>query len=93
MKKDIAQHVAQCDTCQRTNAEHHKPVGLLQPLPIPEWKWEEIGMDFVVGLPQSLRGNDSIWVVIDRLTKVAHFISVRRLPTKEPPLLGCISRK
>ncbi len=77
MKKEIAQYVARCDTCQRTKAEHQKPAGLLQPLPIPEWKWEEIGMYFVTGLPRSQRGNDSIWVIIDRLTKVAHFIPVK----------------
>jgi hypothetical protein len=77
MKKDIAQHGAQCDTCQRTKAEHQKPAVLLQPLPVPEWKWEEIGMDFVVGLPRSPKGNDSIWVIIDRFSKVAHFILVK----------------
>jgi hypothetical protein len=69
--------VARCDTCQRTKAEHQKPAGLLQPLPVPEWKWEEIGMDFVTGLPRTQKGNDSIWVIIDRLTKVAHFITVK----------------
>jgi hypothetical protein len=77
MKKEIAQYVARCDTCQRTKAEHQKPVGLLQPLPVPEWKWEEIGMDFVTGLRRTQKGNDSIWVIIDRLTKVAHFIPVK----------------
>jgi hypothetical protein len=77
MKKEIAQYVARCDTCQRTKAEHQKPAGLLQPLPVPEWKWEEIGMDFVTGLPRTQKGNDSIWVIIDRLTKVAHFIPVK----------------
>jgi hypothetical protein len=77
MKKEIAQYVARCDTCQRTKAEHQKPSGLLQPLPVPEWKWEEIGMDFVTGLPLTQKGNDSIWVIIDRLTKVAHFIPVK----------------
>jgi hypothetical protein len=60
MKKEIAQYVAWCDTCQRTKAEHQKPAGLLQPLPVPEWKWEEIGMDFVTGLPRTQKGNDSI---------------------------------
>jgi hypothetical protein len=64
MKKEIAQYVAWCDTCQRTKAEHQKPAGLLQPLPVPEWKWEEIGMDFVTGLPRTQKGNDSIWVII-----------------------------
>jgi hypothetical protein len=77
MKKEIAQYVARCDTCQRTKAEHQKPAGLLQPLPVPEWKWEEIGMDFVTGLPRTQKGNDSIWVIIDRLTKVSHFIPVK----------------
>jgi hypothetical protein len=60
MKKEIAQYVARCDTCQQTKAEHQKPAGLLQPLLVPEWKWEEIGMDFVTGLPQTQKGNDSI---------------------------------
>jgi hypothetical protein len=77
MKKEIARYVARCDTSQRTKAEHQKPAGLLQPLPVPEWKWEEIGMDFVTGLPRTQKGNDSIWVIIDRLTKVAHFIPVK----------------
>jgi hypothetical protein len=69
--------VARCDTYQRTKAEHQKPTGLLQPLPVPEWKWEEIGMYFVTGRPQTHNGNDSIWVIIDRLTKVAHFILLK----------------
>ncbi|XP_066159624.1 uncharacterized protein [Oryza sativa Japonica Group] len=61
---------------QRVKAEHQRPAGLLQPLQIPEWKWEEIGMDFITGLPRTSSGHDSIWVVVDRLTKVAHFIPV-----------------
>jgi hypothetical protein len=77
MKRVIAHYVARCDTCQRTKAEHQKPAGLLQPLPVPKWKWEEIDMDFVTGLPRTQKGNDSIWVIIDRLTKVAHFIPVK----------------
>jgi hypothetical protein len=77
MKGDIAQFVAHCDTCQRIKAEHQKPAGLLQPLPIPVWKWDEIGMDFVVGLPKTRKGNDYIWVIVDRLTKVAHYLPVR----------------
>ncbi|WVZ48657.1 LOW QUALITY PROTEIN: hypothetical protein U9M48_000078 [Paspalum notatum var. saurae] len=77
MKREVAAYVALCDVCQRVKAEHQKPAGLLQPLKIPEWKWEEIGMDFIVGLPRTQSGFDSIWVVVDRLTKVAHFIPVK----------------
>jgi hypothetical protein len=66
-----------CDTCQRVKAEHQRPAGLLQPLKIPEWKWEEIGMDFIVGLPRTQDGYDSIWVIVDRLAKVANFIPVK----------------
>jgi hypothetical protein len=58
-------------------AEHQKPARLLWPLKIPEWKWEEIGMDFIVGLPRTQAGDDSIWVIVDQLTKVAHFITVK----------------
>nr|AAV43966.1 putative polyprotein [Oryza sativa Japonica Group] len=58
-------------------AEHQRPAGLLQPLPIPEWKWEEIGMDFITGLPRTPSGYDSIWVIVDRLTKSAHFVPVK----------------
>jgi len=58
MKADIAQFIAHCDICQRVKAKHQKPAGLLQPLPIPVWKWDEIGMDFVVGLPRTQKGND-----------------------------------
>ena len=74
MKRSVAEYVAICNTCQRVKAEHQRPAGLLQPLKIPEWKWEEITMDFVVGLPRTQQGYNSIWVVVDRLTKVAHFI-------------------
>nr|AAX95140.1 retrotransposon protein, putative, Ty3-gypsy sub-class [Oryza sativa Japonica Group]ABA92431.1 retrotransposon protein, putative, Ty3-gypsy subclass [Oryza sativa Japonica Group] len=76
MRREIAGFVALCDVCQRVKAEHQRPAGLLQPLQIPEWKWEEIGMDFITGLPRTSSGHDSIWVVVDRLTKVAHFIPV-----------------
>jgi hypothetical protein len=77
MKKDVAAHVALCDVCQRVKVEHQRPAGLLQPLQVLEWKWEEIGMDFIVGLPCNRDGYDSIWVIVDRLTKVAHFIPVK----------------
>ena len=76
MKRDVATHVALCDVCQRVKTEHQRPAGLLQLLKIPEWKWQEIGMDFIVGLPRTRDGYDSIWVIVDRLSKVAHFIPV-----------------
>lgn len=81
MKRDVAEYVALCDTCQRVKGEHQRPAGLLQPLKIPEWKWEEISMDFIVGLPRTQSGYDSIWVIVDRLTKVAHFIPVKETYT------------
>jgi hypothetical protein len=77
LKRDVATHVALCDVCQRVKAGHQKPAGLLQPLKVPEWKWEEISMDFIVGLPRTWDGYDLIWVIVDRLTKVAHFIPVK----------------
>jgi hypothetical protein len=77
MKRDVAEYVPQCDTCQRVKVKHQRLARLLQPLKIPEWKWEEIGMDFIVGLPRTRVGYDLIWVIVDRLTKVAHFIPVK----------------
>jgi hypothetical protein len=77
MKRDVMEYVALCDTCQRVKAKHQRPVRLLQPLKLPEWKWEEIGMDFIVGLPRTRAGYDSIWVIVDRITKAAHFIPVK----------------
>jgi hypothetical protein len=76
MKIEIAHYVAKCDTCRRVKAIHMKTAGPLQSLPIPTWKWEDISMDFIVGLPRTAKGFDSIWVIIDRLTKIAHFLSV-----------------
>jgi hypothetical protein len=77
MKRDVAEYVALCSTCQRVKAEHQRPARLLQPLQVPEWKWEEIAIDFIIGLPRAQSGYDSIWVIVDRLTKVAHFIPVK----------------
>jgi hypothetical protein len=82
MKRDVAAHVALCNTCHRVKAEHQRPAGLPQTLKVPEWKWEEIGMDFIVGLPRTRDGYDSIWVIVDRLTKVAHFIPVKTTYTR-----------
>jgi hypothetical protein len=61
----------------RVKVEHQRPAGLLHPLKVLEWKWEEIGMYFIVGLSRTPKGYDSIWVIVDRLTKVAHFISAK----------------
>ncbi|WVZ70952.1 hypothetical protein U9M48_019581 [Paspalum notatum var. saurae] len=74
MKREIAKYVSECDVCQRVKVDHLKPAGMLQPLALPAWKWEDIHMDFIVGLPHTQRGYDSIWVIIDRFTKSAHFI-------------------
>ena len=77
MKREIARYVAECDVYRRVKAEHQRPAGTLQSLSIPEWKWDEIGMDFITGLPRTQKGNNAIWVVVDRLSKVAHFLPVR----------------
>ncbi|KAF5781372.1 putative nucleotidyltransferase, Ribonuclease H [Helianthus annuus] len=77
MKAHIATYVGKCLTCAKVKAEYQKPAGLLQQPKIPQWKWEEISMDFVTGLPRSQRGNDTIWVIVDRLTKSAHFLAIK----------------
>ncbi|KAM2690392.1 hypothetical protein EV1_043581 [Malus domestica] len=77
MKREIAEYVSRCAVCQQVKAERKKPFGLMQPLPVPQWKWENITMDFVYKLPRTRNGYDGVWVVVDRLTKSAHFIPVR----------------
>ncbi|KAI5355522.1 hypothetical protein L3X38_008417 [Prunus dulcis] len=77
MKKEIAEYVRKCLICQQVKAERQKPAGLLQPLPIPEWKWEHLTMDFVFKLPRTRNKHDREWVIVDRLTKSAHFLPVR----------------
>ena len=76
MKRDVAEYVSKCLTCQKAKAEHQRPSGMLKPLEIPEWKWDSISMDFVCCLPKMSRGQDIVWVIVDRLTKSAHFILV-----------------
>ncbi|XP_070034622.1 uncharacterized protein [Nicotiana tomentosiformis] len=76
MKKDIVEYVAHCLNCQQVKYEHPRPGGLLRGLEIPEYMWERITMDFIVGLPQTLKKFDAVWVIVDRLTKSAHFIPV-----------------
>nr|GEV92301.1 putative reverse transcriptase domain-containing protein [Tanacetum cinerariifolium] len=75
MKQDIATFVGKCLICQQVKIEHQHASGLLQPLNIPVWKWDEISMDFVTGLPRTQKKNDAIWVVVDRLTKDLRFTS------------------
>ncbi|KAK9064954.1 hypothetical protein SSX86_016337 [Deinandra increscens subsp. villosa] len=76
MKAEIATYVGKCLTCSKVKAEYQKPSGLLTQPVIPEWKWEEISMDFITKLPKSRSGYDAIWVIVDRLTKSAHFLPV-----------------
>ena len=76
MKRDIAKFVSRYFICQHVKTEHRKLSKTLQPFPIPEWKWEHINMDFVVYLPCTRTGYDAIWVIVDRLTKLAHFLAI-----------------
>ncbi|GKD87290.1 putative reverse transcriptase domain-containing protein [Tanacetum coccineum] len=78
MKKYIAVYVSRCLTCLKVKAKHQRPSGLLQQPEIPEWKWEGIAMDFVMKLPRTSSGHDTIWVIMDRLTKSAHFLPMRK---------------
>jgi hypothetical protein len=92
MKRDVVKYVALCDTYQRVKAKHQRPAGLLQPLKILEWKWEEIRMDFIVGLSRTQAGYDSIWAIVDCLTKVAHFIPVKTTYSGAKLVELCMSR-
>jgi hypothetical protein len=76
MKSEVAEYVSGCGTCQRIKVRHIKTAGQMQPLSIPAWNWDDISMDFIVGLPLTPRKQDSIWVIVDRLTKTTHFIPV-----------------
>ncbi|KAG8485854.1 hypothetical protein CXB51_019216 [Gossypium anomalum] len=77
LKREVTEFVGKCLTCQQVKAEHQLPSGLLQPVKIPLWKWERVTMDFVSRLPLTPAKKDSVWVIVDRLTKSAHFIPVR----------------
>ncbi|KAL0541315.1 hypothetical protein IC582_021357 [Cucumis melo] len=74
MRREVAHFVSRCLVCQQVKAPRLKPTGLLQPLSVPGWKWESVSMDFITGLPRTLKGYTVIWAVVDRLTKSAHFI-------------------
>ena len=77
MKKEIAESVGHCLTCQEVKIEHQKPSSLLHPLEIPKWKSDHIMKDFVMGLPYTSLGHDIIWVIVDHLTKPTHFLAIR----------------
>nr|GEU29118.1 hypothetical protein [Tanacetum cinerariifolium] len=77
LQADIATYVSKCLTCARVKAEHQRPSGLLVQPAIPGWKWDNIMMDFITKLPKSSQGFDTIWVIVDRLTKSAHFLPIR----------------
>ncbi|GJX70444.1 putative reverse transcriptase domain-containing protein [Tanacetum coccineum] len=88
IKAQIATYVSKCLTCAKVKAEYQKPSGLLVQPVIPVWKWENITMDFVTKLPKTSSGQDTIWVIVDRLTKSAHF-----LPMKETDLMEKLTRQ
>ncbi|GJY67246.1 putative reverse transcriptase domain-containing protein [Tanacetum coccineum] len=77
MKAEIATYVSKCLTCAKVKAEYQKPSGLLVQPEIPQWKWENITMEFVTKLPRTTTGQDKIWVIVDRITKSAHFLPIR----------------
>ena len=77
MKRHVGDFVLRCLTCQQVKAEHQKLAGLLQPLEVAEWNWEHVTMDFVTHLPRTQQRHDAVWVIVDRLTKSAHFLAVK----------------
>ena len=77
MKNETVEYLFKCLDCQQVKAKHQHLIGLLQPMPIPEWKWEIISIDFITGLPKTQKKNDSIMVVIDKLSKSSHFIPMK----------------
>ncbi|GJV74996.1 putative reverse transcriptase domain-containing protein [Tanacetum coccineum] len=87
MKANIATYVSKCLTCAKVKAEHQRPSGLLVQPDIPQWKWDNITMDFVTKLPKSSQGYDTIWVIVDRLTKSAIFV-----PMRETDLMDKLAR-
>src|ERR1051325_9445928 len=77
MKKDIAEYVSRCLICQQIKPVRQKTAGLLQQLPVPEWKWEHVTMDFLFGVPQTQHGHDGVWAIVDRLTKTTRFLPIK----------------
>ena len=83
MKRHVGDFVRQCLMCQQVKTEHQKPAGLLQPLEVVEWMWEHVTIDFVTHLPLTQWRHDTVWVIVDRLTKSAHFLAMRMTFTLE----------
>ena len=83
MKRHIRDFIRRCLMCQQVKAEHQKLVELFQPLEVDEWKWEHVTMDFVTHLPRTPQGHNAVWVIVDWLTKLAHFLVVRMTFTLE----------
>ena len=83
MKRHVGDFVRRCLTCQQVKAKHQKPVGLLQPLEVAEWKWEHVTMDFVTHLPWTPQGHDAVWLIVDQLTKSALLLAVQMTFTLE----------
>ena len=81
MKKNVFYYISRCMECQRVKVEHRQPVDLLQPLPMPKKKWEVVTIDFITNLPRTTRQHDSIMEVVDKLTKVVHFVLVKMTHT------------
>ena len=79
MKKDMAEYISRCMKCRQVKVEHQHPVDLLQPLSVPEWKWEVISMDFIRGFIMTWRQHDSMMVLVDKFMKEAHFILVNSM--------------
>ena len=77
MKRDIEEFVSKCPNCQQVKVEHQKPGCIIQKISIPTWKWDVINMDFITGLPRTRRQHDSIWVIVDRMTKSSRFLAVK----------------
>jgi hypothetical protein len=76
MKCETTRYVSECAICRKVKLDYMNHGGLLQPLSIPDWKWDDISMDFIGGLPLTAYKFDSIWVIVDQLTKSAHFIPI-----------------
>ena len=76
MKNEVVEYIARCVECQQVKVKHWHPAGLLQPLPIPNWKWEIISLDFITWLPKNQKHNDFVMVVVEKLSKSPHFIPI-----------------